>query len=414
MTAGPVAAGPSGLGSAVPVDEAPDRLPALDGYRAVAAFMVLATHVGFQTGASLRGPFAPLLSRLDAGVTVFFLLSGFLLYLPFTRAHQTGRTHPRVHAYLWRRALRVLPAYWAALLGAALLLPELAGTSATEWLRQALLLQTFTQGHLLAGLTQMWSLAVEVSFYLALPLLALAARRVPLRGATPLRRELTVLAGMAVVGLAWTVLAHTGASPNRAVAPLWLPGYLDWFALGMAAAVLRVHLGLGRGGPATALRDLAAAPGTCLVVGGLLFWLATTPLAGPRDLEAMTPWEALSRHLLYGLAGAAVLLPAVFATRRGPVETVLTHPVVAWLGEVSYGVFLWHVLLLSVVFRATGLEQFSGGGLVVASALLPVSVGAAAASLYLLERPVMRLRGLVGPGPRPPRAAPAPAATPPG
>ena len=69
----------------------PSASRALDGMRALAAYGVLATHAGFNTGRSLdSGPFAPLLARLDFGVTVFFLLSGFLLYRPFAASAMAG------------------------------------------------------------------------------------------------------------------------------------------------------------------------------------------------------------------------------------------------------------------------------------------------------------------------------------
>ena len=69
--------------------------------RALAAYGVLATHAGFNTGRSLdAGPFAPLLARLDFGVTVFFLLSGFLLYRPFALAALTGRPAPATRPVL--------------------------------------------------------------------------------------------------------------------------------------------------------------------------------------------------------------------------------------------------------------------------------------------------------------------------
>ena len=389
-------AGGAGLGSAAPVAERADRLPALDGYRAAAALMVLGTHVGFQTGAGLNGPFAAVLSRLDFGVTVFFLLSGFLLYTPFTAAHQGGGRRPRVAGYLWRRGLRVLPAYWAALVGAAVLMPQLAGVSTLEWGRQALMLHTVTKGHLMAGMTQTWSLAVEVGFYLALPLLAAAVRVLPgPRQLGPLGRELTLVGVMGAIGLGFTALAHSSASPSLSVAPLWLPGYLDWFALGMLGAVLRTHLHLGGSwGPARAAADAATATGTCLVAAGLFFSLACTPLIGGRGLVLLTPWEAVLRHLLYGGTAAAVLLPIVLGppSRLG---AIAGSRIGRWLGEVSYGVFLWHVLLLSVVLRWLGLTPFTGHALLVAAVLLPLSLAVSTASLWLLERPSLRLRTAV-------------------
>jgi len=90
----------------------------LDGVRAIAALSVLVFHaVGFYArGAGVDAWARPWVGRLDVGVAVFFLLSGYLLYGLFLR----GRI--RVGAYALRRALRIVPAYWVALTVAALAL----------------------------------------------------------------------------------------------------------------------------------------------------------------------------------------------------------------------------------------------------------------------------------------------------
>ena len=91
--------------------------PALTGLRGVAALMVLLTHVSFQTAYSIDAGMAGRVgSRLEAGVAVFFVLSAFLLYRPWSRALLLDDPRPRTGRYLWRRAVRVLPAYWATLL----------------------------------------------------------------------------------------------------------------------------------------------------------------------------------------------------------------------------------------------------------------------------------------------------------
>src|SRR5260370_42480308 len=86
----------------------------LDGLRAAAAVAVVLTHVAFQTGEVVRGAGGALLGRLDAGVAVFFALSGFLLYRPYVAARWDGRPPPPVRRYALRRAARILPAYWLA------------------------------------------------------------------------------------------------------------------------------------------------------------------------------------------------------------------------------------------------------------------------------------------------------------
>lgn len=351
---------------------------------------MLLTHVGFQTGRVDEGQVGAVLSRLDIGVTVFFLLSGFLLYRPFVTAHMAGRSGPAMRVYARNRALRILPAYWVLVLVVVpVLSPDAA--SAGELVRQALLLQTATAGHLHAGLTQTWSLVVEVGFYALLPLLAWTAR--PRRPRTPdqqLRAEGLLLLGMVVTAIAWNVAVHAGGLGDERVTTIWLPGYLDWFALGMGLAVLRVWLDAGgQGRLADLLRQVGPAWGSWLVLGGLLFWLATSPATGPRELVAPTAWEALPRHVLYGLVATCLLLPVVLSSGGAWGRLLSTRPA-RHLGRISYGVFLWHLLALDLAFRITGVEVFTGRALVVLAVTLPLSLLIAEVSLRVVEEPALR------------------------
>src|SRR4051812_9992430 len=148
------------------------RFPALDGLRAVGALAVLTTHVGFHSGASLDGPFAGLLARLDVGVAIFFAISGFLLYRPHVVAWFDGTLPPLTLPYLRNRALRILPPLWVAVLLAGVLVPRKDGVGWATYLQHASLTQIYFDGPAADGLTQLWSLATEVAFYLLLPALA--------------------------------------------------------------------------------------------------------------------------------------------------------------------------------------------------------------------------------------------------
>ncbi len=357
--------------------------PALDGLRAVAALCVVMTHIGFQTGETFRGSFGALLARLDFGVTIFFLLSGFLLYGPFVRAQLSARPLPDVPTYLRNRALRVLPAYWLVVV---VVLPVMASgyLHPREVADQLLLLQVYARNHLLPGLTQMWSLGVEVTFYLLLPLLAFAVRR----SGRPLRAQAVLCGSMAGAAILWTLSTRGFGVPDPAVGGLWLPAYLDWFALGMGLAALRAwHDLTGRG---QVLDQIGDAGGTCVAVGALLLWLTATPLGGPRGLELATPGQALTKHLLYGAAALFLLLPAVFGTDgRSVVRRVLEHPLARYLGSVSYGIFLWHLLVLHLVFKALGYAPFTGHLPLVTALVVPLSVAVADLSLRLVERPAL-------------------------
>ncbi len=325
-------------------------MPALDGLRAVAAAAVLLTHVAFRTGEYGRGAGGAVLARFDAGVAVFFVLSGFLLY------GSTGS----LRRYALRRAARILPAYWAVVAVVAVFW----SVPATHWW----LGQTYLGG--LAGpLTQTWSLCAEVAFYLVLPGLAALARR----------WEWPVLAGCAVLGYGWIAGVHLLGGPDRML--LWLPGHLDWFAVGMAvAAVAR------RGVPGW-LAQLAAWPGTCWAAAGSLLFLLSGPVAGPLTLAPVPGPAAVTKEAGYALVAALLLVPCALGPQRGP----LASEPLRFLGRISYGIFLWHLVVLDVVYRLTGWADFTGRMLAVALLTGIFSILLGWLSWVLVERPALRL-----------------------
>ncbi|HEY6745016.1 MAG TPA: acyltransferase [Mycobacteriales bacterium] len=380
-------------GQAVTTPARSHAFPQLDGLRAIAALSVVLTHVAFLTGQVIStGPFAPLLARLNFGVTLFFLLSGFLLYRPFVRAALTGRPAPGLGRFWLRRALRIFPAYWLAL---AVLVP-VAGTApfdAGDLVAYATLTHTYTHAPGDPALTQMWTLVVELAFYLVLPLLA----RVSLRGRDPmavLRRQAVLLLGLVAGTIAYVPAVRLLWPADRRPL-LWLPAYLDWFAVGMALAVASVVLAspelTGRC-HLDALRRMADDTGTCWVIGGLLLWTATLPLAGPRTLDPPTGWEWAAQHGLYGTAAAFFMLPCVLGDRSsGRLRGLLGARPLRWLGEVSYGIYLWHLGIIVLVFRVLDRPFFGAGFWSILVPTLAVTVAVAAASYRLLERPLLSL-----------------------
>jgi peptidoglycan/LPS O-acetylase OafA/YrhL len=360
----------------------------LDGLRAVAAAAVLLTHVAFQTGEVARGAGGALLGRFDAGVAVFFVLSGFLLYRPHAAALRAGREPPGVRRYAVRRAARILPAYWLALAAVVLSAPSApAGQVGTHlWLGQ-----TYA-GSLFPTFSQTWSLCAEIAFYAALPLLAALVRRVVAwRGPAG---EWWALGGLAAIGYGYVALVRGAGLPDRAL--LWLPGHLDWFAAGMAIAALWARLaapGGAPGGPLVrAVQLLARWPGTCWAAAAVLLWLVATPVAGPLTLEPIPGLAALVKEVAYAVIGSLLLLPAALGDpRTGGLAGVLAHPVSRFLGRISYGVFLWHLLVLHAVYALTGWEPFTGRLGTAAVLTVIGSVGAATASWLLVERPALRL-----------------------
>lgn len=360
-------------------------LPVLDGLRGVAALMVLATHVAFQTGEVVRGVPGALLGRLDFGVALFFVLSGFLLTRPWLAHGLAGAAEPSTRRYLLRRTARILPAYWAALL--AVLLTSARGTPPSAAVSNALLLQTYTDD-LLRGFTQTWSLCTEVAFYLVLPLAAPAVAGVAVRSPA---RAAWLLLGTLPVAWAWAAWA-AGDSALPAWAGVWLPGHLDWFAAGMAIALLeQVRRTEPAGVAARTTAALATHPGTLVALAAAVFWLSAGPLGGPQSLSPASPFAAAAKEALYCAAAAALLAACAFADqRRGVVAALLAGRAGRVLGRYSYGVFLWHLLVLTGVYAASGLALFSGWFWPVLVATAAGSLMVAALSWHLLEAPVLR------------------------
>ena len=373
--------------------------PLLDGYRAIAAFMVLTTHVAFNTGEIRTPVLGPLLGRMDFGVTLFFLLSGFLLYRPWARAAMTATSGPGVGGYALRRATRILPAYWAMVIFTLLLLPEIQPVRWQAWPVHLGLLHIYVPGFTLEGLTQTWSLATELAFYILLPVIAwIAGRRGRGNPDASTRFQLTVLAVAVLIAWAFTVMRVTGALGISTITGYWLPGFLDWFAIGMAAAVIQVRLSKG-GAPTWMLsvRQIAQATGWCLLIAAGLAVIAATPIAGPLTFDPAEPNSLVIKHVLYGVIATFLLLPGFLGVgdTRDEVSphswwaAILANPIVVYLGTISYGVFLWHLVLLRFIQNALGLQVFSGGFWIVWPLVVLASIAVASASWFILERPVL-------------------------
>jgi peptidoglycan/LPS O-acetylase OafA/YrhL len=369
------------------------RWPHLDGLRAAAAGLVLLSHVGFWTGATAHGFLGAVLARGDSGVAVFFALSAFLLAGPWwlpSRAGTEHRTDPgtaaRTRTYAVRRAARLLPAYTLAL--AAVLAAAAFGLggglhSVRAVLAHLVLVQGYT-GDSYQAFSQTWSLTTEVTFYLLLPLAAPLVAR--MRARSP-GAALVWCGALALLGfLVQAAVAPRGGSTLAAAVATSVLGHAAWFAVGIAVLVLRTRALPHR---ATSWARLAtASPGTMLLVGLTAYALATTALAGPRGLVSPTASQALVKELLYAVFAGALLLAAT--SPAGPLAQVLDTRIARWLGERSYGIFLWHLLALQLVYALTGLALFGGAFTLVLVAVVTLTVLAASLSWSLLERPVLR------------------------
>lgn len=368
----------------MPTTAAPRFLAQLEGLRAVAALGVLITHVGFQTGLSQRSVLGAIVARFDYFVAIFFALSAFLLWRNFRR-----------EGYYLRRAARILPAYWVLVAVSLALVPASFGTSPQVGLTTLTFTQIYFPDHLAGGLTHLWSLSVEVAFYVALPVLYRLAHRAGSAGDQGRRRRIAFMLALGCLGLAWAGTpwpdpgttndaGQTFAGVNFQIYPL---SYLPWFAVGMIVAELEGRVTV----PAWWRR--VAWP-----VAAVICWVAGQEWFGPLGLVHPSPLEFVRRILGGTLFAAVLLVPYALGRpdsdpghrRFGKGYGLLSTPALVQVGTWSYSIFLWHLPVLSFVLPVAGINLFSGSivdFVVVAVLTVALSIVVAWISYEWVEKP---------------------------
>jgi peptidoglycan/LPS O-acetylase OafA/YrhL len=357
--------------------------------------MVLSYHVALFSRFAFAGPFAAALWELKGGVAVFFVISGTVLYLPYARAIRDRERLPDWRAYAARRVARIVPAYWLALTAFALG-PFAAGVLGPHAWSYYGLSQIYDSGTLFSGLGVAWSLCVEVSFYAMLPVFARAAAGLADR-AGPRRAVRAQLALIALAGLSTLVLR--GALAGSLTAPIagrgltlsvGLPGFLDWFAVGMGLAVFVAEWEAGRaraGVPAA----LATRPGLSLALGLSAFAVGIPAQHG----DMFLPWYGLLTHVALGVGSGLLVLAAIGLDHhpgKGHWARLLRTPWLVWMGTVSYGIYLWHLVVLKLISQQPEARMLPSA-IILWLAVVGGALALGAASWYLVERPVQRAIG---------------------
>jgi peptidoglycan/LPS O-acetylase OafA/YrhL len=385
------------------------RIFGIEGLRAVAACSIVVYHCWQYASPDGRwvdlGPFTKVFHQLPLGVTLFFALSGFLLYRPFAAAILRAEQRPLVRAYVRNRALRILPGYWAMLVFAALVLGSVEiRTSKFElsigsflhrpglFFGNALLVQDYSPRTTLTGIGQSWSLAVEVVFYLFLPLLVMVAAAIAARGSNRRARRIAALVPSLIVlliglsGKAVGALVVRGAGQGYGwlgdwhsviERSFWLQA--DLFTFGMALAVLSVEVEDRLVRLPSWWRPAAGA--------GVLVIAVPTAIAWELGKLPQYPYDSLM-----ALACTLVLALVVLPTWRGrlpPLTRLLETRPLGTLGVISYSLFLVHGPLIYWL-RDQGLTWSGRAGFPANLAVVgAVSVVLAALSYQFVERPAL-------------------------
>ena len=348
----------------------PAHVRAIDGFRGTSALLVAIFHCWMFTDPPLdRGPLRALLIAGGLGVDFFFVISGFVLFLPVVR--RAGR-FGSLASYALRRVARIAPAYYVAVLVQAALTPMLSELPSPftsvggltvigihllflqhevpRWLLRQVGFEARVMGF---GVNDaLWSLSIEAIFYVALPLVA----------AFYFRRRVLAFVIALVASLAWRwlafhlpSLASTVGAANAVVgnAPRLLeqfPGYLAHFAFGMSAA--HVYARAWRDEPGMIAGFLRRRSGIVQAFALALLVLSMIAYGLQPKGAAVSAYARYFVDLVPAFAFAALMTSTALASPRG--QWPMANPFARWLGDVSYGAFLWHFPLILLFTHTLG------------------------------------------------------------
>ncbi len=319
-----------------------------------------------------------------AGVDVFFVLSGFLLTLPFALAALGAGPRPQMQTYFKRRFLRVFPAYYAQLF-----LMLIIGAWFLSWKAQTIpgffahLLMFFNMGRdpvePMVGVW--WTLPVEMGFYLVLPFLAFFMRP---------RRWVIALGCGIILSIAYRMWAAKHFGPQSIqlafLAASQLPGSLSEFLLGASAAIVVQIVNVKN-----LLKPSARVLDFMFILGIVLTFAWFHLVVLPAGLQYwLGHWSMIIAPLVLGLALSTSVLGLYWGSRIG--TFLLANRVMYFLGLISYSLYLWHFVVMQQIQYVLG-DAYSNLSHWVT---FPLSAGlvilTASVSYFAIERPFYKLR----------------------
>lgn len=351
-------------------------LPALTGLRGIAAAWVLVFHLFQFSGSPDLGPLTSLAGCGYMGVDLFFVLSGFLLSMPFHRARIDGVPQPNLLRYFWRRCKRVLPAYYVQIViivCALLYVGHAEMVTIPNLVAHAFLVGNFfPRQPMLNGIY--WTMPIEWDFYATLPLFVLLFVRL---------RSLTTWIVLFVLTLAFRY-ACVRANGNVAWSEwvdygriMQLPARLDEFFYGILGAWIYLRYPIS-----TKTARWFVVAGVIGIIGAM----AAFHYVGNFIDEPKLPWTLLYFTWM-GLSFGAIILGAAVTPHR------LDARPIAWLGLISYSLYLWHYPLLKAA-QYFGWPAWGDGNAFLRNALVftPAILLVSWLSQHFIERPFLVTR----------------------
>jgi len=369
----------------------------LDGLRGIAILMVVWWHIWLFSWLS---PYFSLFGKQFSaivlpgtglmGVELFFFISGFVLFYPYARHLFEGAPLPTLKQFAYRRFIKIVPSYVIALFGTLLLVRhEFASVREAIWqvVAHLLFIHTFWVTTWVGINGVLWSLGIEVQFYLLFPLICWLFRRQPL---------ITYLS-MVIASMAYRLFAARCCVADYVIMGQ-LPAYLDLFASGMLACWVYVAI-RGRAGLARVrwLSTLVAL-GAGLGVYAMLFALVTHlyPALGEWSSE-YAKWQAANRQNFGALLGVFTVASCLAYPWW---RELIANRITVFFGIISYNLYLWHQAVLDYMVKhripAPWLpdlhaDEYWKWRYVLLG--LAITIGIATLITYAIERPLLK-RGL--------------------
>jgi peptidoglycan/LPS O-acetylase OafA/YrhL len=385
------------------------RIPGADGLRALACLLVVWHHTtqrfNPENSASWIQNIHFFGMRGEVGVSLFFVLSGCLLSLPFWNSFVNGGRTPNLRFYAINRAARIIPAYWFNLIFCTIIAMWILDQNNNWWrfLSGLLFINSYHYSSFFPAELNgpLWSIGLEVSCYVLLPLVLFAIMKN------------TKKISVAIVGMITWILALQLLNPwiiNNFMtddkfkgwqygltggAKQWLPywnvgSFFAQFLCGSLAALIIIAI-RARGTLKSRAFDF-----TCVVLALASIWLIAIRLEpGAPDSFTKQPYAAP----IYSILMAGVLVSASFSTQ---IYKLLDNKLFSWIAKLSFSIYLWHMFIIEIIQRKflvkyvyyglTDLSQW----VFISSIVLVASILIAATSWRFLESPVLKYARTVG------------------
>ena len=376
----------------MPLATSTRHYPNIDGIRAMAALAVVLCHT-VVVSSLLHSVWGSYLVQLRAGVEVFFVVSGFVLYGSFARAHLEGKPGPTLVGYFRRRLFRIFPAYWVVLTVGILWLHVVLVSGPANTIANYSLVQTYFPQAGLTGLGPAWTLVIEMTFYAVLPIYAALLWHLGSK-----RRAIVEFIGVVVLFLAGVGFAlwTSFGDPPRFIGIL--PANLPPFAVGMGLAVAHAWA-MKQPNALRWTRWLGTRPWafwiTAAVAWSSIVWAVHYPSA--LTITRIPGPTAFAYSMILIVVGFCIVAPMVFGPQdQGRLRRGLQLRPVVFLGTISYAIYLWHVPvmykcdMIAYHLHLTPLQPRLNF-FAITGVTLVITIMVAVVSWYVIESPAIRL-----------------------